>query len=195
MGSVPSSSGHSPSSSNGNPGPKPSFPAIPHQSLFLLPLPQRVNRRVRQVAESCPVTTSTALPKENTLFSTLLDPWVSPSSDLSDETDLELCSLLEHHSLGDDCPGDLSEDLGGAPQPCPCCDLPLGSCQDFIDCEIEIAYQVRKTGVPNQDGIRIPIQNRYLRPEAWAVRLVNYWDVTPIIDGLPYGWDLSLIHI
>ena len=199
LGSVASSSGHSPSSSCGTPGyfhekAEPSLPTIPHRSLFLLPLPQRNCRRGRQVAESvssCHVKTSTLPSEDTTLHNTLHDP-LEPLSDPCVEADQEMLFFLEHQSQGDDCPGDLSASSAGAPKPCPCCNLPLGSCPEFIDCQIEIAYQVRKTGVPNQDDLRVPIQNRYLRPQAWADRLVNYWDVAPIMDGLLFGWDIGI---
>jgi hypothetical protein len=78
------------------------------------------------------------------------------------------------------------------PPPCTCCDLPLGSCSNFIDHRLELIFQVHNSGVPNQDSLRVPIPSS-LHSVAWATHLHNYWDLLPIMEGIVYGWDIGVV--
>ena len=44
----------------------------------------------------------------------------------------------------------------------------------------------------NQDGLRVPLTNSALRPEAWKKLLGGYFDRDNLVNAFTYGWDLSL---
>ena len=89
---------------------------------------------------------------------------------------------------------DLHDDsYAPSPVPCSCCSQPLASCKKYIADMVEIIYQIDRSGLPNQDGTRIPLQNSNLNFGMWSHVLSGYFDRQPILDGIRYGWDLSLV--
>jgi hypothetical protein len=102
---------------------------------------------------------------------------------------------------------DVVNDLAGVPQPsgddavsslpspCSCCSLPLGSCPVFIKDSVEIIHQVFATKKANQDGLRLPIQNRFLRLDQWSSALSGYWDRDTIVAGVEFGWDIGIVGL
>ena len=79
------------------------------------------------------------------------------------------------------------------PEPCSCCSRPIGSCPVYISSMLEIIFQLDKSGLPNQDGLRIPLANSNLSYSAWNCALDGYFDKIPILDAVRFGWDLSLV--
>lgn len=81
-------------------------------------------------------------------------------------------------------------DDSDVPPPCSCHSLPKGSCPRYIDKLINDIATIRRSGVPNMDGKKIPVDSE-LVPEAWDKMLVRYFDHDEILSGVKYGWDLS----
>jgi hypothetical protein len=54
------------------------------------------------------------------------------------------------------------------PPPCSCHSLPLGSCPSFIKHELQICFQVFSSGIPNQDGLCLPLRSNSINPVALA---------------------------
>ena len=73
-----------------------------------------------------------------------------------------------------------------------CQGLPKGSRPCFKSSTIELVYQVYSSGVPNRDGLQIPLVDHSLNHEAWDAWLGHYFDKTDIVESVKFGWDLGL---
>lgn len=99
---------------------------------------------------------------------------------------LDVLDLLEHAALVDDV---------AAPHPCECHRLPIGSCPVFIKDDISLVQSVRAHpgGLPNMDGAKCRLENTDMDPAAWNNIMGSYYDKAELVDGIVYGWDLSLL--
>ena len=175
-------------------------PPIPVVPPFLFGLPQRKpnERRPRKNITPWPTASSHSQPKVPASSpSQVADSQPVDAGDYADPyekistSDMFDCDLIDH--AHGHVPGDIPASTGTLPPPCSCCGKLLGSCQEFISGQVDLAYKIYQTGAANQDGIRIPLQQPMLRPIAWANYLHSYWDCQPILDGLVYGWDIGIV--
>ena len=60
---------------------------------------------------------------------------------------------------------------------------------------VEIIYQVKLSGKPNRDSLKIRITNSKLSAEAWSSNLVGYYDRDEIVQSVLFGWDLGLVGV
>ena len=81
---------------------------------------------------------------------------------------------------------------GSTPSKCSCCKALLGSCRNYIRDTLEIIFQVRNSGKPNRDSLRIKNTTTKMRAEVWKDKLENYFDVDELVSSIFYGWDLGL---
>ena len=195
---------------------KPLFPVIPSNPPFLFGLPQRQTSR-RKCHRQTPLPQcdhvslhgnilSPSAESSNTGSLSLPDIPEDECSISQDDLDKPECvdpydkistSNLFDHDLIDlaqgHVPGDLPTGSDKLPPPCSCCEKPLGSCPEFINSHVELVHQIFQTGQANQDGLRIPLRQPFLRPSLWANLLGSYWDRVPILEGLHFGWDIGLV--
>ena len=70
--------------------------------------------------------------------------------------------------------------------------FPVGSCPEFKEGIVEIVSAVFKSGLPNRDGLRVPLSNHGLHADEWDIALAGYFDKDEIVTSIRYGWDLGL---
>ena len=126
------------------------------------------------------------------------NPQHSPDNDFpADNENVDLDCIHTMVSLLDDVEHtllDLHDDqCVSNPLPCSCCNLPMGSCKTFIASTLEVVFQLRASGKPNQDGLQIPLCVSNLKHSSWINLLSGYFDCQPISSAILYGWDLSLV--
>ena len=117
--------------------------------------------------------------------SALIQPSSQEDTAPLDDDDMVLGDLF---LSGDDNHGDL-------PSLCVCCGKLAGSCPIFIRDQVEVIFQVHRTGQANQDGLRIPITTHFLHHGTWEKELHGYWDKQAIIDGIQFGWDIGIVGV
>ena len=73
-----------------------------------------------------------------------------------------------------------------------CKGRPKGSRPCFMASTVELVYQIFNSGLPNRDGLRIPLSDHSLSADAWEKRLQLYFDRVDILESIKFGWDLGL---
>ena len=79
----------------------------------------------------------------------------------------------------------------GLPSTCHCHDLPSGSCPTRIHGVVRLVMAVGNVGVPNMDGLPIPLHHRTFNPDVWRPALGSFFDARALLDAMVFGWDQS----
>ena len=163
-----------------SPEPPPTPLSVPAQHTSLGPAPEPLRDETCTMVRAPPfaVTNCNVRPKSSPHIGR-----VRHDTDLDALSDLD---VIDPELLHDD-------SVALSPTPCLCCSMPLGSCPNHIAATVELVFQLSQSGLPNRDGLKIPLTSSGLNLEAWQKVTAGYFDREDILESIAYGWDLSLV--